>query len=316
MRDPARPDVPLDVLGEDVPAGHGTPRRRATSAAVVVLAVAVVAGGLELRERREAAEQERRLAAVVDLSVLAEGTGQATYDALSGLAQLDLSLNARNRGPRALTVLEAEVAGYELTRPVELPTGGRASLPLTRSIACSPTRPPAQLTSRRLSLRVRTGAGDRDVDVQLPSPVGDDQALRLCGYLPLEEAAFVNVAGASEGRGAAEVVLQVLSSSVRPTDVVDIVLDEGLRVEPTEQGGTPLAFPIPLLVQGPDTTTVTTVRLALTVSDCPAAQRIADRGRTPQLRVLLRDERGRVAEKAVDLEGGHLLVGALVGQTC
>lgn len=174
----------LLVAGDDQPPGR---RGRAVAAVLaVVVAVAVAVAVTELRQQR-AEQEERRQQSVVDLAVAPEIDTGGVYDQQADRVVLELLLQVRNEGPRAVTALSGGVGGYGLARPVELPAGEARLLVLGRTVPCR-TTPSPEPPTQTLELSVRTGAGvsPRRVELPLPEPV-EDEARLACAYLPVQQ---------------------------------------------------------------------------------------------------------------------------------
>ncbi len=210
--DPARPGTEPDLLVGGEAEGLGPVGRRRLKALVAVVAV----GGLallvpdEVRERRAADAEQRRLAGVLDLAVEpSRGPEQrARYDEVRQTAELDVVVVVRNDGPRGVRVLRGTLGPYALPGDVHVPAGRTAALVLQRSVPCAAADPqPVRVSS--LQLQARTGAGVRDavlrVDLDLPA----DAARRACGPVPPETAVSVRYANRQERDEAYEVGLEV-----------------------------------------------------------------------------------------------------------
>lgn len=309
MRDPSR-HVDLLVSGDDEPRPSPFTRRRLSVAGGVLLGVALVVGAVELRERRAAAAEERRLDRVLDLSVEPRGAS-AEYDATSRSADLELSLLLRNGGPRDVVVERGRAGEYVLVQElVQVPAGGGAPLLLQRSVACSPTTPPAAAPVEVLRLELRTQAGPRQLELPLDPLLVGDQAARACGFLPVEEAVDVQLLGVSRLGTALELSLDLGNRSVDQVSLASVDAGPGLRalVAVTERG--PAALPLALPPGRRDGTgRGTSLELQVTVVDCAQA-----RGAPPQVELLLRDEAGRVSQPLVAYEPAFLA--SLVSDTC
>lgn len=277
----------------------------------MVLGAALLLGSVELRERRAAAAQERRLDAVVDVSVRPEGGG-TEYDPGTRRAQLQHRLLLSNDGPRDVTVTGAAVAGYALVQDeVRVPAGRSTPLLLERSVTCSPSAPPPELDTDTLVLQLTTAAGPRAVDVALDVPIAADESARACGLVPLDEAASVAVTGAARRGDLLELGLEVAVASARPVDLLGVEVGPGLHVELRQVGGGVVPLPLALPpASGPAATTSSYV-LRIGATDCDAA--IGGAG-SPDLALLLRGEDGTQARVEALYELGYLM--ALLLDVC
>jgi hypothetical protein len=182
IRDPARPDRPVDVpaVGDDQPPRILT-RPRVIAAGAVLFLVAGVAGVSLVRERQDEAAQEPPSA--VDLRLRSgEATASGSYDRQSDTATLELLLPVRNDGRLPVTVLRGGVGGYGLVRPVELPAGGRGLLLMDQRLDCSTlSEIPKQDGTVELSVRTAPGAPPRRVELIVLIPFPDEHVQHVCG---------------------------------------------------------------------------------------------------------------------------------------
>lgn len=273
--------------GEDEGLGPVGRRRLKVLAAVAVIGgLALLVSG-EVRERRAADAEQRRLAGVLDLAVEPSRALEqwARYDEVRETAELDVVVVVRNDGPRGIRVLEGTLGPYALPGDVHVAPGQVAELVLQRSVPCAAADPqPVSVSS--LQLQARTGAGVRDavlpVDLELPA----EAARRACGLVPFEDAVSVSYANRQERDEAYEVGLEVRTATrgamsldeVRPADGLTAVL-----LGPDGEPGPPLPWPMEPR---------STVQVRLEVADCAAA---AGAGDGPLLRLLLHDEAGAAA---------------------
>lgn len=284
ITDPTHPARPADLL--EAEPGR-LPRGWLLAAGAVLVAGAVVVVGLEVRERRATAAEERRLAAIVDVSVQAEGGG-SSYDPGSRRATLENQLLLLNAGPRDLVVAGAAVGGYELVpAEVRVPSGGSAPLLLERSVLCSTTTPPPVTPSGDLALQLRTRTGSRTVEVPLELPLSRDEAARACGFLPLEEAVFLETFTLPRGG----LALEVTTRSVRPVDLLGLDVGPGLRGDLRNSDGSPVELPLALPTGSGPSIVASSFTLQLEVTDCAVARNRSRVGEL-QLVVQLRDEQG------------------------
>ena len=201
VRDPSRPapaPEPEPEAAGPAPEPRVRRRRAAVGAALLLAAAALVVADLD-RDRR-ASSHERRLDGVVDIALGRQaGASSTSYHRVRGVGTVEAVVHLVNRGPRAVEVTAAEIAGarFDGVLPLAARTGSGAVL-LTRTVRCPAdgSPPPSEPDARRLVLDVRTPAGPRRaaVDVgRLPVGYVDEQVQRACGFPPLAET--VQVAG-------------------------------------------------------------------------------------------------------------------------
>ena len=288
--------------GPDVLEAEPRPVRRRwlLLAALGLSALALTGVGLQVREERAAAAQERRLQAVVDLVAQPEGV-TSVYDPGTRTARLENRLLLVNNGPRDHVVEEGSVGGFRLVRAgVRVRAGESAPLVVGASVRCTGTRP-AEVPTGPLVLRLR---GDRTVRLPLDLPVGPDAAARACGFVPLEEVAFVSVVGAARPGEALELALELGTQSVRPVQVLAVEVGPGLRAELRGSDGRPVAFPLALETGDGPGFVAGSYTLRIEVVDCDAA--LAGGG-SPRLALQLRGEDGGTARAETLYELGYLL---------
>ena len=318
VRDPRRPERPADVLvsggDERPPADPVVRRRRRRIAGALLLAGAVGFGGLEVRDRRAAAEEDRRLDAIVELRAVHQG-GSSSFDPASRIGRLTLELALFNDGPRDLEVTAAAVAGYELVaREIRVAAGSSRAVALTRSVTCEPGARPSTPTGG-LQLSVRTASGERRLDLDLP--VDEQEVLRLCGFRPLET---MQLSFGTIGRPALEVVdleLDLMTQAIGPVQLVGIRPPPGIAAEQLVQGrvrGLPLE-----LTSHDGLTRRLTVTLRFTVHDCSAARTPSEADLPPGrpvagLQVQVQDQDGSVGDFAVSYPGR--LLESLISESC
>lgn len=279
-------------------------RGRVAAAGALVLVAALLAGAAEVRERRAAAAQERRLDAVVDVSVQPEGGG-TEYDAVTGRARLQHRLLLSNDGPRGVTVTGAAVAGYALVQDeVRVAAGRSAPLLLERSVTCSASAPPRASGTDTLALQLTTAAGPRAVDLDLDVPLSPDEAAHACGFVPLDEAASVAVTGATRPGDLLVLGLQITVTSARPVELLAVEVGPGLRSELASVGGRAVPLPLALPTASGPAAASSSHELRIAATDCDAA--VAGAG-FPDLTLRLRDEDGRQVQVKTLYELGYLM---------
>lgn len=276
MEDLPRPPVTVHdpaaaPAGDVLDSGPPLVSRRATVVgAALVLAVALVAGGLELRERRAAEAQERRLDAAVELSLLDETA--ASSSASPGGGSLQVQLEVRNDGPRPVGLSGAAWAGYALLRPVDLPAGSSRTIALQQEVDCGPGRPALLAVEEDVQLQVRTAATTRTVALPLPAPVvRPTEAQRVCGFVPLEEALLVTTE--RQARVGEELVLRLdlFVDGGSPVELLSLDTGPGLAAALRTGGGAEAVALPTLLRPALGTFVATTYEAVLTVVDCAAA---------------------------------------------
>lgn len=268
VRDPNRPDRPADLLvsGRDdrPPLDPAVTRRRLRVAGSLVLVVALGIAAVQWRDQRSRAAEERRLGSVVELRAEHEG-GSGSVDTASGTASTSIDVRLHNDGPRDVHVLDAEVAGYQLTRDeVRVTRGGAALLRLERSLRCDPETPPTT-PAGGLRLRVRTASAERTVEVELPTD--QDEAARLCGFRPLDTISAYFGSFDRPAPGVRDVALELDARTVGPLQLVAVVPAPGIAVQLRVQGQ-PTGLPVELVPTDDRFTRRRTVQLRLSVSDC------------------------------------------------
>ena len=309
VSDPARP-ADLLVSGDEEPRPSPFTRRRLQAVAALALVGALAAGAVELRERRAAAAEQRRLDRVLDLRVEPEGD-LSSYDEGSGVATLDLQLRLHNDGPRDLVVERGTAGSYVLVQTaVEVTAGGEAPLQLRREVTCTPTAPPPRVSLPALSLELRTAAGPRQVALPLDEDLLGDEAARVCGFVPLEEAVEVELLGAARPAGALELALELASRSIEAVSLAAVDAGPGLRVSVRESSGGPVSLPLRLPPRpGFGSRQTTSLEVRLEVTDCTSA-----RTALPQLELRVVDENGRTGQPLVGYDPAFL--GTLLSAAC
>ncbi len=285
-------------------------RRTAVVGTGLVLAVALVAGALELRERRDAEAEQRRLDAAVELVLLPTG---ASTSSSPGRGSLQVQLEVRNDGPRAVEVAGAAWAGFALLRPVDLPAGGSRSIALLQEVDCGLGRPGLLAVDDDVQLQVRTASTTRTVALRLSAPLlAPTEAERVCGFVPLDQALHAYVD--RQARVGAELVLRVdlsvLGSS--PVDLLSVDAGPGLS-EALRTGGGAEAVRLPTalpLAEG-GTFVPTSYEVVVTVADCATVE---PAGAQALLALVTGDQQGGTAELGLSYEPS--LLGDLVSASC
>ena len=274
VHDPGAPDGPVDVLGDEQPRSL---RRPLLAAAVVLALLGGTSAVGEVRDRRAAAAQERRLQAVLDLELQlrVEPFLGTSFDAAARAAVLQRPVGLRNTGPRPVTVVSAAVDGLRALHGEQVvPAGGELVLDLQQRVPCSP-KPPLERSGGPLQLQVRTGAGLRRVSLPLPeeSRPGEDSARTACGHLPVEQAVLTTLVQATELDGEVAVEALLENVSVAPVRVLEVRAGSGLSFSLEDDDGLALTLPLPLPPRQPDgRTTSVPVRLVARVTDCAAVR--------------------------------------------
>lgn len=316
VRDPNRPDRPADLLvsgDERVPLDPAVRRRRLRVVGALLLVGALVLAGTEVRERRAQAAEERRLGAVVELRAEHQG-GTSSFDPTTRTGRLTMELLLHNDGPRDVQALAARMAGYELLGGgARVEAGRSARVLLQRTVTCDGTEPVPPPEGLRLT--VRTVTTEREVEVDLPAD--QDEALRLCGYRPLET---MSISFGDMARHAPDVVdlgLDLQTQAAEPVHLVGLVAQPGIVVR-LRVGGTARALPVELVTDD-GLTRVLSTRVELTVSDCDAALApsepdLPDPGAPSGLLVQVRDASGETG----DFQVGYpdRLMDSLLGYSC
>ena len=304
VRDPAAPAPAPDLLVS----GDAGPRRRRRWP-VLLLVAALVAAGLLVADARDDARTERQQAGAVELSLVAFASERRRYDEDTGAFELELQLQLRNEGPRAVTVLRGGVGGYALERDVVLEPGELSPLPLTRSVRCGSVAADAVPTTDDLELTVGTDAGPRGVRLPVPFELPGDAAARACGFLPLDEAVDAQVVDVQTRRGSLRLALDVRSVANRPVEVVAATaVDPGVEATLEEQG--PVALPIP----GPGGTGTTRLHVVLTIGDCASVAGLPGAPASRAVRLVVQGPDGATAQPRVGYDPA--LLSALLAQAC
>ena len=281
------------------------PPRRAAGA-VLLLLVALVAVALEVRERRATDAQDRRAAGQVLVHADAEGTS-ARHEPRKGTSDMAVSVRLGNDGPRPISVVGAELAGFTLRSELTLAPGAEARMLLRRTVACPP--PPLAVEDRAgvLALQVRTQGGTRQVDVPLTFPVTDEVLAQGCGFGPSARRVSVQLVRPALDGDALRLPLAVRTSSLRPVQVQAVLVGPGLRA--TGLGADPLDLPVP----EPGEVTSTPLDVRVSVEDCATAQRTLASGRS-SVTLAMTDEVLNVFAEQVDYDPS--LLRSLVRSSC
>ena len=306
-------DRPQDVL-DGGPSGPPVSRRTIAAVVVLVAVGGLLAGGLELRDRRAAAAEERRLDAAVALAFLPETSAGSSSSPGQGSLQVQLEL--RNDGPRPVEVAGAAWAGYALLRPVDIPAGESRAIALRQEVDCGPGRPALLAVDDDVQLQVRTASTTRTVAVPLPGPpVQPTEAERVCGFVPLEEALLV--LSDRQERVGEQLVLR-LDLSVQGSSPVDLLsLDAGpglVAALRTGGGAGTVRLPTTLPFAEAGTFVPTTYEAVITVADCAAVDPSAELGESAYLELRTGDQQGGTAQLGLGYEPSVLA--DLVSASC
>lgn len=263
VSDPSRPaPPPQDELDGEEPRS-----RRGLYLLLVALAVlALLRGGDTVLDRRAAAAEERRLAAVVDLELTDRFSG-GSESREQDRASVVRTIGLRNSGPRDVVLLSAAQGVLRTDGEQALGSGRDLPLQLTADVDCS-TRPAAAAPDQDVVVVVRTESG-RTEERRLPLPqdvvLTDDLFLqRACGYLePFEAGSTFPVT--FERRGDELVLdLEVANSGRTPLLLLAVGAGAGLAAE-VEDG----ELPLELRPSDGSTGAVSVpVRVVLRVVDC------------------------------------------------
>lgn len=254
VTDPRRPAdrAPRPPDERDAPSAQRPHRRRVLAA---VLAVLLTAAGARAAL---ATVEERRLDREVALSRAPSPQRGASfsYDPERRTGTYETVLRLRNRGPRAVRVVDARAGALRFAGDLRLAAdGGTGDVVLSRTVPCpgDGSRPDPDPGADAVVLRVVTRGGQREVSV------GGDDGLdasarfggqRACGYPGLEDAVFVAAqAGGTAGRTLTARV-HVAHGSLRPVQLLSVAFARGLDVVGVRRvdTGRPLALPVRLPV--------------------------------------------------------------------
>lgn len=263
VTDPRRPGVLVAV--EEPPPPRLGRRGAALLATVAVVGATALLAADVVRDRRE----QRRLDAVVDVG-LADGVPgwSSRYDERTGTGTVTAVVHLVNRGPRAVRVTAAELAGLRATDEPSLESGGDARLRLTRTVPCprDGSPPPQEVERRQLRLTLATPGGPREVALEgvgVPQGSLDDSVQRACDHPPLGES--VQLAATVVRAEERSVVLRVdVANDGRvPVRLLSLVPARGLVVE--QVGGDATGLPLELPVRTERRPLVRTLELRLGV---------------------------------------------------
>jgi hypothetical protein len=148
----------------------GQPRRRRWTAVLVGVGLLVALGAADEVGDRAREQRERE---AVELLLLDDWTGSSSYESETGRLRYRVDLTVRNDGPRTVQLMHIGLPGVRLEAPVELDAGRGRLLSLEGTYVCG-VREPAPVT---VPLAVRTDAGQRYVDVPIPSGLFDTDPL-------------------------------------------------------------------------------------------------------------------------------------------
>jgi hypothetical protein len=286
-------------------------RRTTVVGAALVLVVALVAVGLQLRERRAAAAEARRLDAAVELSLLPDvSASSSTYP---GSGSLAVQLEVRNDGPRAVEVAGAAWAGYALLRPVDVPSGGSRRIALQQEVDCGLGRPALLAVDDDVQLQVRTASTTRTVALPLPAPlVAPTEAERVCGFVPLEDALLAAVERQERVGDALVLRLDLSVAGSAPVDLLSVDAGPGLSAALRTGGGAEaVRLPTTLPFAEGGTFVPTTYEAVVTVTGCSA---VGTPGEAALLTLTTGDQAGGTAQLLLSYEPPLLV--DLVSASC
>lgn len=273
ITNPADPVRPADVLGSDDPP-PGSPKPRGVAVGVVLALLAGVFGVGELRERRAADAEERRLQAVVavELANTDEAYQATDFDGVAQEAVLRRTLRLRNTGPRPVVVESAEVDGLRLVGgEVEVAPGAEQPLLLEQRVPCAPDLG-STATGLAVRLAVRTGSGLQERELRLredESAYGED-ARWTCGNLTaVESVQLFPETGGNVVDGGLDLPVRLANYGVREARLLDVQGGSGLTAELLDDRRRPLALPLVLNARGADgSVRERPLLLRLRVEDC------------------------------------------------
>ena len=272
--DPSRPDwTPADVVGDDAPRSRRGP---AAGLALVVLLLGVL-GVDDLRERRAAAAEERRLQAVVELELTSHNSSGSETRGQDDVAEVTRQVGLRNTGPRPVEVLSATYGTLTLDGSRRAEPGRHLTLTLGRRVSCAerPTEEPVE-QGVRLSVRAADGTV---VERRLPLPADawfTDPAVlrRACGYLEPYEAGMALPTGTPRLEGDALLMdLLVGNHSRAPLELAHLGGGSGMALSLATVDGRPSRMPLvvpPGAGSGSGDLPMLAVTVRLRVQDCTA----------------------------------------------
>jgi hypothetical protein len=274
--DPARPDwTPTDVVGDD----DDAPRSRRGAAALLALAVLLLGwlGVDDLRERRAAAAEERRLQAVVELELTTHSSGGNETRGADDVAEVVRQVGLRNTGPRPVEVLSASYGTLTLEGTRRAEPGRHLTVTLSRRLSCA-QRPAEEPVEQAVRLQVRAADGTV-VERELPLPAElwlSDPALlqRACGYLEPYEGGMAIATGTARLEGDALLLdLLVGNHSRAPLELAHVAGGAAWRCPWTPStDGRPACRWLcrPARAPAPGTVPMLAVTATLRVQDCSA----------------------------------------------
>lgn len=202
-----------DVIGTDPGSGPRRRPSRALVAAVVVSALLGFVAATVLAEWRHGRAGEVN-ASTLSVSVWSTGDGRDGYPVSikDGRPRLRIPFELSNTGPREIELVSVRLKGTAVATEdlagKRLAAGSQARAFLVRPLDCGSE--PSQAASggdvSRLTVRARTDAGEREVEVRAALNTGllsREVALQMCGEVPPDEALMTDVThSAVEGRAA------------------------------------------------------------------------------------------------------------------
>ena len=236
-------------------------------------------------------------------------TGGASSDGSGG--ELHAQLLVRNDGPRDVELVGARTSGFVLQeQSVPLPAGQVRPLVLLQPVTCEQGRP-APLQPGPLQVDVRTAAGTtRTVELPLQEPpFAGDEAARMCGWVPLQEAVLVGVLDGRQSAGVLRLDVELGNVSRSPVEVVRLLTGPGLSGRLLQAGGA-AEVPLPTTLPAGGGRPSVPYEVELRVADCAAAreQVFVTTG------VEVRDQDGATAEAIA--EHGPRLMSELLSASC
>ena len=271
VRDPSQPGRPADLLigGPERPRPDPAVRRRRWRAAAAAVLVALVAlASAELLDHRQRAAEERRLAQLVDLTLVPGRDSQGAAGPTPPLVVLQEHVPVRNDGPRPVTVVAAHAADFTLPGDIVIQPGRIEVVVLRSTVDCRQLEQAQPAPDHELRLVLQTGAGRQEVQLAMQQPTSVEPALRLCGLLPPDRLVELLPVDPGQLRGR-ELVLTVelRSESPRELRVFGLEPGPGLTAALRDEDGAPLSLPYALPSVWDDMVTVR-LQLVLTVDDC------------------------------------------------
>lgn len=244
VSDPSRPDLLREAT--DPVAERAEPSRpRWVPAVALVVAAALGFGAAELRQSQQEAAEERRLDAVVAVSVDADPSSFPEYTEDDAGPHLLLTLRLRNEGPRDVVVRSASLVGStdDRSRERQVPLFGEERLTVRQPLSC-----PAQPLPRnaQVSLVVVSPGGEQTVLVDLPRDLArtaDDIARQACGDDPNVQSIFVGAVEASLEPQGLVALVQVSNGGAQDLSVTSFSPAPGLTARLLDEDGAVLDLP-------------------------------------------------------------------------